>query len=143
MFNDRPWAKIVKRAKEMSWDELRMGAGQEVAKRSDLVFQLKAPVLAADNGTRPQGTELWQPGNVEGLARLMIDVLQRRADFVARIANVALENNTEKLANDIATLCLIGEKIGRQSVTLSNKRTQQDQQSDVTRAQAERTAVEQ
>lgn len=73
----------------------------------------------------------------------MIDVLQRRADFVARIANVALENNTEKLANDIATLCLIGEKIGRQSVTLSNKRTQQDQQSDVTRAQAERTAVEQ
>lgn len=64
MFNDRPWAKIVKRAKEMSWDELRVGAGQEVAKRSDPVFQLKVPVLAADNGTRPQGTELWQPGNV-------------------------------------------------------------------------------
>jgi glycosyltransferase involved in cell wall biosynthesis len=106
-------------------------------------LQLKVPVLAADNGTRPQGTGLWQPGNVEGLVRLMIDVLQRRADFVARIPDVVLENNTEKLANDIETLCLIGQKIARQSGTLSNERTQQDQQADVTCGQAARTLAEQ
>jgi glycosyltransferase involved in cell wall biosynthesis len=106
-------------------------------------LQLKVPVLAADNGTRPQGTGLWQPGNVDGLVRLMIDVLQRRVDFVAQIPDVVLENNTEKLANDIETVCLIGEEIARQSVTLSNKHRQQDQHADVTCAQAERTFVEQ
>lgn len=106
-------------------------------------LQLKVPVLAADNGTRPQGTGLWQPGHVEGLIRLMIDVLQRRAEFVARIPDVFLENNTEKLANDIETLCLIGQKIASQSGTLSNERTQQDEHADVTCAQAARTFVEQ
>src|SRR5260370_39580597 len=81
-------------------------------------LQVNVPVLAGDNGTRPRGTGLWNPGNVEGLVRLMIDVLQRRADFVARIPDVVLENNTENLANDIETLCLIGEEMARQSVNL-------------------------
>lgn len=105
-------------------------------------LQLKVPVLAADNGTRPQGTERWQPGNVEDLVRLMIEVLQRRADFVARIPDVVLENNTEKLANDIENVCLIREKIPGQNLTVANRGTQQDQQDDVTCVQADRIFVE-
>lgn len=55
MFSDKPWAKLVKRAKEMSWDELRVRAGQEVAKRSDLVLSQIGLPFVKDPGNPPPG----------------------------------------------------------------------------------------
>lgn len=69
-------------------------------------LMLRIPVLAADNGTRPRGTELWQPGKVESLVNLMKRVVKARAEFVARIPEIVLEKNTEKLAEDIERLCV-------------------------------------
>jgi len=69
-------------------------------------LKLKVPVLAAKNGTRPLGTELWEAGNVESLLRLMSQILENRAAFVARIPEIVLEQNTVKLADDIEKLCL-------------------------------------
>src|SRR5260370_14168579 len=54
MSNNKPWAKLVKRVKEMSWDELRVRAGQEVAKRGDLVLsQIGAPFVKDPGNPRP------------------------------------------------------------------------------------------
>ncbi len=38
MPNDRSWARLVERVGEMSWDELRARARQEIAKRTDFVL---------------------------------------------------------------------------------------------------------
>jgi glycosyltransferase involved in cell wall biosynthesis len=67
---------------------------------------LKIPVLASDNGTRPYGVELWRSGDPENLLSLMKRIVENRSEFVARIPDVILENNTVKLANDIEMLCL-------------------------------------
>jgi glycosyltransferase involved in cell wall biosynthesis len=64
-------------------------------------LKLKVPVLAADNGTRPLGTELWEAENVESLLNLMIDVMRQRGAIVARIPEIVLEDNAKKLADDI------------------------------------------
>src|SRR5260370_20371496 len=54
MSNNTPWAKLVKRVKEMSWDELRVRAGQEVAKRGDRVLsQIGAPFVKDRGNPRP------------------------------------------------------------------------------------------
>lgn len=64
-------------------------------------LNLKVPVLAADNGTRPRGTELWEAGNVESLLNQMIDVVRQRETVIARIPEIVLEDNARKLADDI------------------------------------------
>jgi glycosyltransferase involved in cell wall biosynthesis len=64
-------------------------------------LKLKVPVLGADNGTRPPGTELWQEGDVEGLLRLMRDAFQNHAAMVARIPEIQIEDNAAKLADSI------------------------------------------
>jgi glycosyltransferase involved in cell wall biosynthesis len=69
-------------------------------------MRLKIPVLASDNGTRPCGVELWQAGDVESVMSLMKGIVENRSEFVARVPEVNLENNTAKLANDIEMLCL-------------------------------------
>jgi glycosyltransferase involved in cell wall biosynthesis len=69
-------------------------------------LKLKVPVLAADNGTRPRGTELWQEGNVESLLDLMRKVASHREEFVARIPEIELEDNAKKLADSIEEVCL-------------------------------------
>jgi glycosyltransferase involved in cell wall biosynthesis len=65
---------------------------------------LKVPVLAADNGTRPPGTELWQAGDLESLLALMTQAVQNRAEVVARIPEVVVEDNAKKLADSIEEL---------------------------------------
>jgi glycosyltransferase involved in cell wall biosynthesis len=67
---------------------------------------LKVPVLAADNGTRPPGTELWQEGNLESLLALMTQAVQSRVELVARIPEVVVEDNAKKLADSIEEVCL-------------------------------------
>ncbi len=67
---------------------------------------LKVPVLAADNGTRPPGTELWQEGNLESLLALMTKAVQNRVELVARIPEVVVEDNAKKLADSIEEVCL-------------------------------------
>jgi glycosyltransferase involved in cell wall biosynthesis len=62
---------------------------------------LKVPVLAADNGTRPLGTELWEAGNPESLLAVMTQTVQNRAELVARIPEVVVEDNAKKLADSI------------------------------------------
>lgn len=69
-------------------------------------LKLRVPVLAADNGTRPAGTELWQEGNFESLLQLMTQVASHRDEFVARIPEIALEDNAKKLADSIEEVCL-------------------------------------
>jgi glycosyltransferase involved in cell wall biosynthesis len=64
-------------------------------------LKLKVPVLAADNGTRPPGAELWQAGNVESLLALMTQAVQNRVELVARIPEVVVEDNAKKLADSI------------------------------------------
>jgi glycosyltransferase involved in cell wall biosynthesis len=67
---------------------------------------MKVPVLASDNGTRPVGAELWQPGDSDRLLSLLIDAAERHDQMVARIPSVAVDDNAAKLANDIEEVCL-------------------------------------
>lgn len=69
-------------------------------------LMLKVPVLAADNGTRPAGTELWQEGNLDSLVDLMSEVARHREEFVTRIPEIELEDNAKKLADSIEEVCL-------------------------------------
>ena len=84
-------------------------------------LMLRIPVLAADNGTRPPGTELWQRGDTSNLLRLMSAVLEKREEFIARIPAIVLEKNTEKLADDIESLCLrLPVEVPQQSAGATN-----------------------
>ena len=64
-------------------------------------MKLKVPVLATDNETRPEGTNLWKEGNVESLLTLMQEVVQDREGVVGRIPEIVLEDNAKKMADDI------------------------------------------
>jgi glycosyltransferase involved in cell wall biosynthesis len=66
---------------------------------------LKVPVLASDNGNRPQGTLLWKEGDIDGLLALMNEVMKDRAGVVAAIPEIELEDNTKKLADSIERVC--------------------------------------
>jgi glycosyltransferase involved in cell wall biosynthesis len=68
-------------------------------------LKLKVPVLASDNGTRPDGTNLWEDCNLESLLTLMTEVVQNRERVVTRIPEIVLENNAKKLADDIEEIC--------------------------------------
>jgi glycosyltransferase involved in cell wall biosynthesis len=68
-------------------------------------LKLKVPVLAADNGTRPIGTELWNEGNVDSLLRLMKQAVLRNSEMVARIPEIPVEDNARKLADSIEDVC--------------------------------------
>ncbi|MGB8523766.1 MAG: glycosyltransferase [Candidatus Acidiferrales bacterium] len=70
-------------------------------------LKLKVPVLAADNGTRPRGAELWKEGNVESLMALMAEVVQHRERVLARIPEIVLEDNAKRLADDIEEVCVL------------------------------------
>ena len=64
-------------------------------------LKLKVPVLASDNGTRPDGTDLWKDGNLESLLNLMAEIVENRERVVARIPQIVLEDNAKKMADDI------------------------------------------
>ena len=64
-------------------------------------LKLKIPVLASDNGTRPDGTTLWEDGKLESLLAPMLEVMQNRERVVAQIPEIILEDNAKKLADDI------------------------------------------
>ena len=68
-------------------------------------LKLRVPVLAADNGTRPAGTELWSEGNVSSLLRLMEEAVEHHTEMAARIPEIAVEDNTKKLADSIENVC--------------------------------------
>jgi glycosyltransferase involved in cell wall biosynthesis len=72
-------------------------------------LKLKIPVLAADNGTRPNGTELWKEGDLDGLLVLMEDVVRDHHAMVARIPELEVADNTRKLADSIERLSLKNE----------------------------------
>jgi len=74
-------------------------------------LKLKVPVLASDNETRPKGTELWNEGNVDSLLNLMTKVVQNRERVVARIPEIALEDNARKLADDIEEICVRSDSL--------------------------------
>ncbi len=64
-------------------------------------LNLKIPVLAADNGTRPPGTTLWKDGDLESLLASMKEAVEDRDQMVARIPTIPLEDNTQRLADSI------------------------------------------
>lgn len=66
---------------------------------------VQTPVLASDNGTRPQGTERWMAGDADGLLYLMTRAATLRDALVARIPAIIAENNTARLADDIEKVC--------------------------------------
>jgi glycosyltransferase involved in cell wall biosynthesis len=68
-------------------------------------LKLKVPVLGADNGARPAGTELWKEGDVDRLLALMEDALRDNKAMVARIPEIELEDNAKKLADSIEEVC--------------------------------------
>ncbi len=69
-------------------------------------LKLEIPVLAADNGTRPEGTERWEAGNLDSLLRLMTQVLRNREELVERIPEITLEDNAKRLVDDIETITI-------------------------------------
>jgi glycosyltransferase involved in cell wall biosynthesis len=76
-------------------------------------LKLKVPVLAADNGTRPRGTDLWESGNVESLLNRMVEVVRERESVVGRIPEIVLEDNAKRLADDIEKICLPSNSSGQ------------------------------
>jgi len=68
-------------------------------------LKLKVPVLGADNGARPAGTELWKEGDVDSLLVLMEEALRDNKAMVARIPEIDLEDNAKKLADSIEEVC--------------------------------------
>jgi glycosyltransferase involved in cell wall biosynthesis len=68
-------------------------------------LKLKVPVLGADNGTRPGGTELWQEGNLDSLLAVMDAAWRNRNALMARIPEIDLEDNARKLADSIEEVC--------------------------------------
>ena len=68
-------------------------------------LKLKVPVLGADNGARPAGTELWREGDVDSLLRLMEHAARDQAAMTARIPEIQLEDNAKKLADSIEEVC--------------------------------------
>lgn len=89
MFNNKPWAMLVKRAKDMSWDELCVRAGQEVAKRCDLVLsQIGVPLMKDPGDPSPgrRGRFFFDPPEVQSI----LDFLRRRLpDVVDEIIHQA------------------------------------------------------
>jgi glycosyltransferase involved in cell wall biosynthesis len=69
-------------------------------------LELRVPVLAADNGTRPVGTELWKEGDLDSLLQLMEEVLRDRSRMASRIPKIPKEDNAKKLADSIEEVCL-------------------------------------
>jgi glycosyltransferase involved in cell wall biosynthesis len=67
---------------------------------------LGVPVLGSDNGTRPEGVELWRPEDPESLLKLMTEAVSNRKAMVARIPQITVEDNTRKMADDIEAVCL-------------------------------------
>ncbi|HVP54246.1 MAG TPA: glycosyltransferase [Candidatus Eisenbacteria bacterium] len=64
-------------------------------------LKLKVPVLAANNGTRPVGTLLWDEGDIESLLKLMKEVVVNHAAIKAAIPEIEVEDNAKKLADSI------------------------------------------
>jgi glycosyltransferase involved in cell wall biosynthesis len=89
-------------------------------------LKLKIPVLGADNGTRPAGTELWKEGDVESLLRLMEDAVRDNAAMVARIPDIHVEDNAAKLADSIEEVCRqfrgFNEAVSPVSVAVADRR---------------------
>jgi glycosyltransferase involved in cell wall biosynthesis len=82
---------------------------------------MKVPVLASDNGTRPVGAELWKPGDSERLLNLLTEATLQRDRMVARIHDVAVDDNASKLADDIERVCLgLGTTLASPGVSLPN-----------------------
>lgn len=69
---------------------------------------LRVPVLAADNGTRPPGVELWRAEDPASLQQLMDEAVHQRAALVARMPGFSAEDNTRKLADDVEAACGAG-----------------------------------
>lgn len=69
-------------------------------------LKLKVPVLASDNGARPNGTELWHEGNLNDLLALMQKAKNHHDEMVGRIPELEIEDNTKKLADSIEEVCL-------------------------------------
>ncbi len=67
---------------------------------------LKVPVLAADNGTRPDGTLLWKEGDIESLLKLMTEAARNHAAMVAAIPEIEVEDNAKNLADSIEQVSL-------------------------------------
>lgn len=68
-------------------------------------LKLKVPVLGADNGARPPGTELWKEGDADDLLALMEEAFRDNKGMVARIPEIELEDNAKKLADSIEEVC--------------------------------------
>ena len=74
-------------------------------------LKLKIPVLAADNNTRPDGVALWKEGDIEGLLTWMTETVKDRAQMVAAIPEVKLEDNAKKLADSIERVCFAQDQL--------------------------------
>jgi glycosyltransferase involved in cell wall biosynthesis len=78
-------------------------------------LKLKVPVLCADNGTRPAGTQLWREGDLGSLLELMSEAMRNHAAMVAEIPEITVEDNAKKLADSIEQMSLKDQMAGRAS----------------------------
>jgi len=69
-------------------------------------LKLRIPVLASDNGTRPPGVAVWKDGRLDSLLSLMRQVSSNRAEMIASLPEIELEDNAKKLAESIERVCL-------------------------------------
>jgi glycosyltransferase involved in cell wall biosynthesis len=92
---------------------------------------LKVPVLGSDNGTRPEGVELWQPDSVDSLLARMIDAAEKHEAMVVRIPSIAAEDNTCKLADDVEAVCLRTSKSDSKGAAISIQSSASERKSGV------------
>jgi hypothetical protein len=89
MSNNRSWARLARRVREMSWDELRTRGHQEVAKRTDFALSSFGVNLVGDHDrSLPEfcGHFFFEPADVP---TILCFLRQRLPDAVDRIINQA------------------------------------------------------
>src|SRR5260370_655989 len=100
MFNNKPWRRLVKRASEMSWDELWVRMRQEIAKRSDLVLSQNGARWVKDSGNPPLdhgGRFFFAHPDVPSILDLLRQRLPNVVDEIIRQAEQICEHRFDLL----------------------------------------------
>src|SRR5260370_28714016 len=100
MFKNKPWRRLVKRASEMSWDELRVRLRQEIAKRSDLVLSQNGARWVKDSGKRRldhSGRFFFAHPDVPSILDLLRQRLANVVDEIIRQAEQICEHRFDLL----------------------------------------------
>src|SRR5437867_12282883 len=100
MFNNQPWSRIVRRASEMTWDELCLRTRQEVAKRSDLVLSRIGARFVQESADRLPGKcgrFFFETANVQAILDLLRGRLPNAVDAIIHQAEAICQHRFDLL----------------------------------------------